>query len=246
MRDPYQVLGLAPGATATEIKAAFRRLALRYHPDRNPDNATALNLFRAVSEAFTVLSDPAQRRAYEAARAEKTQRPARPRAGSRPDRKRSTPKARPADAWKDERFELPGYLSVAILLDLVISIAFFAVVMEKLPSIASIGSESLLRLPVRAAVRATWMQEFAAAAVLQAAFASFAVLSRSRPSVLFWVTGGKILVIVGLGAGIIGLATIQGPLIAPSIVLFWDVALFTAVAVQRLRLAPITVRIFTS
>lgn len=66
--DPYAVLGVPPGATAAEIRSAFRRLARQYHPDVNPDPA-APERFRAIAAAYEVLSDPAQRAAYDARRA---------------------------------------------------------------------------------------------------------------------------------------------------------------------------------
>ncbi len=58
--DPYEILGLARTATQAEIKAAFRRLALRHHPDRNSSGNE--ERFLEVSEAHAVLSDPARRR----------------------------------------------------------------------------------------------------------------------------------------------------------------------------------------
>lgn len=61
-RDPYEVLGVSRGATADEIKSAYRRLARRYHPDVNPDDPSAEDKFKEVGEAYSVLSDP-QRRA---------------------------------------------------------------------------------------------------------------------------------------------------------------------------------------
>jgi molecular chaperone DnaJ len=61
-RDPYEVLGVSRGATPEEIKAAFRRLAAQHHPDKNPDDPSAVNRFKEVNTAYQVLSDP-QRRA---------------------------------------------------------------------------------------------------------------------------------------------------------------------------------------
>ncbi len=64
-RDYYEVLGLQKGATEVEIKKAYRRLAMKFHPDRNPDDATAEEKFKEASEAYEVLSDAEKRQAYD-------------------------------------------------------------------------------------------------------------------------------------------------------------------------------------
>jgi DnaJ-class molecular chaperone len=66
--DYYARLELDPGATEVEIRRAYRRLALQWHPDRNPDTPEAGERFKAISEAYAVLIDPAKRRAYDRAR----------------------------------------------------------------------------------------------------------------------------------------------------------------------------------
>jgi DnaJ-class molecular chaperone len=63
MRDYYEVLGVAPGAGAEEIKRAYRQLARRYHPDISGDERGAA--FLEVSRAYEVLRDPQRRRAYD-------------------------------------------------------------------------------------------------------------------------------------------------------------------------------------
>ncbi len=64
-RDYYEVLGVERGADTKDIKKAYRRLAQKYHPDRNPDDDTAAEKFREVSEAYEVLSDGEKRAAYD-------------------------------------------------------------------------------------------------------------------------------------------------------------------------------------
>ncbi len=58
MRDPYQVLGVARGASQAELKKAYRKLAKENHPDRNADNAKALERFKEANSAYELLSDP--------------------------------------------------------------------------------------------------------------------------------------------------------------------------------------------
>jgi len=65
-RDYYEVLGISRSASQEEIKRAYRKLALRYHPDKNPDNSKeAEEKFKEVSEAYKVLSDPEKRQIYD-------------------------------------------------------------------------------------------------------------------------------------------------------------------------------------
>lgn len=64
-RDYYEVLGVAKTATAEEIKKAYRKLALKYHPDRNKDNPEAESKFKECAEAYEVLSDDQKRAAYD-------------------------------------------------------------------------------------------------------------------------------------------------------------------------------------
>ena len=64
-RDYYQVLDVARTATDVEIKKAYRRLAMKFHPDRNPTDHEAEGRFKEVKEAYEVLSDPQKRAAYD-------------------------------------------------------------------------------------------------------------------------------------------------------------------------------------
>ena len=64
-RDYYEVLGVSKGASAEDIKKAYRKLALKYHPDRNPDSKEAEEKFKEAAEAYEVLSDDEKRSRYD-------------------------------------------------------------------------------------------------------------------------------------------------------------------------------------
>ena len=63
--DYYKALGVEKGATAEDIKKAFRKLAVKYHPDRNPDDKSAEDKFKDINEAYAVLSDPEKKQQYD-------------------------------------------------------------------------------------------------------------------------------------------------------------------------------------
>ena len=64
-RDFYEVLGVSKTADEKEIKSAYRKLAMKNHPDRNPDDEAAADRFREASEAYEVLKDSQKRAAYD-------------------------------------------------------------------------------------------------------------------------------------------------------------------------------------
>jgi molecular chaperone DnaJ len=64
-RDYYEILGVSKSASVDEIKSAYRKLALQYHPDKNPDNKESEEMFKEAAEAYEVLNDETKRRRYD-------------------------------------------------------------------------------------------------------------------------------------------------------------------------------------
>ena len=64
-RDYYEVLGVARDADAVLIKKSYKKIALKNHPDRNPDDESAVERFKEAAEAFEVLSNPDKRARYD-------------------------------------------------------------------------------------------------------------------------------------------------------------------------------------
>ena len=64
-RDFYEILGVAKGASEEDIKKSYRKLAMKYHPDRNPDNKESEEKFKEVKEAYEMLTNPEKREAYD-------------------------------------------------------------------------------------------------------------------------------------------------------------------------------------
>jgi curved DNA-binding protein CbpA len=68
MKDYYKILGVTKTAGEEELRKSYRKLAMQYHPDRNPDDPAAEEQFKEIAEAYGVLSDPVKRREYDACR----------------------------------------------------------------------------------------------------------------------------------------------------------------------------------
>ena len=64
-KDYYNILGVDKKASQEEIKKAYRKLAVKYHPDKNPNDKNAENRFKEISEAYEVLKNPEKRKKYD-------------------------------------------------------------------------------------------------------------------------------------------------------------------------------------
>ena len=64
-RDYYEILGVSKSAAKDELKKAYRKMAIKYHPDKNPDNKEAEHKFKEAAEAYEVLSNDQKRQRYD-------------------------------------------------------------------------------------------------------------------------------------------------------------------------------------
>lgn len=64
-KDYYEILGVSRNASTDEIKKAYRKLAAKYHPDKNPGDKHAEEMFKQINEAHSVLTDPGKRKLYD-------------------------------------------------------------------------------------------------------------------------------------------------------------------------------------
>lgn len=97
-RDYYQVLGVQKDATDDDLKKAYRKLAIKFHPDKNPGDkqAAATEKFKEVAEAYDVLTDPQKRQIYDAYGEEGLKR----RTATRDARRRRLQRRRRRHAWR--------------------------------------------------------------------------------------------------------------------------------------------------
>jgi curved DNA-binding protein CbpA len=63
--SPYEILGVSTDISAEELKKVYRKLALRYHPDKNPNDAEAARTFQKIARAYDILGDPEKRKFYD-------------------------------------------------------------------------------------------------------------------------------------------------------------------------------------
>jgi len=71
LENYYKILGVSEDADAKEIKAKYRKLAMKYHPDRNPDDKNAEEMFKTTSKAYEILGDENKRKEYDEKRKNK-------------------------------------------------------------------------------------------------------------------------------------------------------------------------------
>src|SRR6478752_1167364 len=64
-RDYYEILGVSKSSSAEEIKKAYRKIAIKYHPDKNPDDPSAEEKFKEAAEAYEILSSPEKKQRYD-------------------------------------------------------------------------------------------------------------------------------------------------------------------------------------
>lgn len=99
----YEILGVKQTASPEDVKRAFRRRAMRHHPDRNPDDPKAHAKFNRISEAYEVLSDPGQRQIYDLTLALSFDNAPAPPQPPPPPREHPRPAAGSYEQWVEER-----------------------------------------------------------------------------------------------------------------------------------------------
>ena len=108
-KDYYKALGVGKTAKPAEIKAAYRKLARKYHPDANKGDASAEERFKEISEAYSVLSDEKRRKEYDEARSLVRRRfPGADRAAARTERRLRRLRPRRHLQWRRGRGWSPG------------------------------------------------------------------------------------------------------------------------------------------
>ena len=73
-KDYYAILGVKSEASAADIKKAYRELAVKYHPDKNPDDKQVEEKFKEINEAYMIVGDPEKRKKYDRIQYDKGQR----------------------------------------------------------------------------------------------------------------------------------------------------------------------------
>ncbi len=104
VRTYYDILGVPKTATVADIKKAYRQAALKYHPDRNPNNQEAQERFREAAEAYEILSDPERRKLYDQYGSDSEKR--RPQNEQQPEAEYAPPHQKPSDIMEELYIEL--------------------------------------------------------------------------------------------------------------------------------------------
>ena len=130
MVDHYQVLGISPNSSQDDIKAAFKKLAVKYHPDKNPGNAIAEDLFKEINRAYQTLSNPYKRHQYDIA-LKYGRRPPPPPARSAyrpfyyPPFSRQAPSAGYEYGWKYVKAQVVAFAFVFVVAALVMTVKYW-------------------------------------------------------------------------------------------------------------------------
>src|SRR5258706_15396841 len=128
MRDPYKVLGITPDATFKEIKAVYRKMALQYHPDKNPGDLNASEMFKMINEAYEFLSDAKKRRSCDESTGTSDHNSSTARLHNRTDVVVDDPEWR--EIWEPSSIEPSRFLTKTLVADIIISVVFLIVVLR--------------------------------------------------------------------------------------------------------------------